>query len=81
MSPWQSAQPATGRPSLRPAAPWTLCELREDAALHLSLTGPPGSTVRRGDYLTHGSGITGAGFWITNPPWSLAAAFFAKMLE
>ena len=63
------------------AAPWTLCELREDAALHLSLTGPPGSTVRRGDYLTHGSGITGAGLWITNPPWSLAAAFFAKMLE
>ncbi len=64
-----------------PPGLWTLCELREDAALHLSLCGPIGSTVRRGDYLTHGSGITGAGLWITNPPWSLAAEFWAKMLQ
>lgn len=59
---------------------WYGTELRSDA-LARARVGAASISLRRADYLTHGSGITGAGLWITNPPWSLAAAFWAKMLE
>lgn len=60
---------------------WTLCELRADAVSHLQLMRPMRDIIRLGDYLVRGSGVTGAGLWITNPAWSLAGAYLRKNIE
>lgn len=61
---------------------WTLCELRPSAfgALCLKYRSDLSITIRRGDYLTIGSGVRG-GLLVTNPAYSIASEYLAKMLE
>lgn len=65
--------------ALRPNATrlWELIELREDAAKKLADI--RGARIRQGDYLTMGSATPASATRITNPPFSLAAPFFARM--
>jgi hypothetical protein len=71
---------------LGPLGEWTLCELRPDACevlwrLKIGAWAGRRIGVRQGDYLTHGSGMSGVGLWVTNPSFDLAAPCLAKMRE
>lgn len=71
---------------LGPLGEWTLCELRPAACEVLRSKFwkgplPREVVIRQGDYLTHGSGVSGVGLWISNPDFKVAAECLAKMRE